>query len=119
MSTLSCLHAGTHRESNPRLEYGEYAISIQAACHNYCTPKKCLPSLEDYSEFEVALFNGEKWLLPEEIGCREKMNFEPRTLLNNTTVGGWISRSQVRKLLACLAAKSGVDHPIPSYLLEK
>ena len=55
---LGHLSAGT----STRCEFDNgYSISIVAGEFMYCTPKQNLDEPEDYSTFEVAVFNGEEW----------------------------------------------------------
>lgn len=46
---------------------GDYKISIQASGFHYCTPRKDLPELDDYSAVEIAIFDSaDEWVQPRE-----------------------------------------------------
>lgn len=47
---------------NP-INVGDFQISIQGSQNHYCEPRATLP-IDNYSEMEIAIFEGDKWVQP-------------------------------------------------------
>jgi hypothetical protein len=96
---------GTHRNFKG-IQVGEFVISVQASVNHYCTPRKTLP-LEEYSSFEIALFDkSDDWINPhsdyrlKEFPRLEELleNYEDA----NVPVGGHIDKDLIEDLYTYL-----------------
>lgn len=47
------------------IDLGDMQVSIQASEFHYSSPRQTLPSSDDYTQFEVALFLKGEWFHPE------------------------------------------------------
>jgi len=57
-------HYGHRRRHMKALEVGPYTLSVQASEFHYCTPRVTVP-VEEYTEWECALWTEERWLSVE------------------------------------------------------
>ena len=95
--------------TRPRLTAGNYKVSIQAGEHLYSTPREDLPNLEDYSEWEIAIFKEGNWVQPAKDPAFK--NFpQLEGLLNryqsgDSAVGAYIPKQLVKDLVAYLKEK--------------
>ena len=53
------------KPQNPLIKLTKFNISIQASKHHYCTPRKDLDDMNDYTHVEIALFTkNNDWINP-------------------------------------------------------
>jgi hypothetical protein len=76
------------------LKAGEYEMSIQASYAHYCEPRETLEDITQYTEMELAIFKGGKWVQPrndEKIKQFPRYEeLEERYEEGNVTVAGWV-----------------------------
>lgn len=86
---------------------GDLEVSIQGSHTHSCTPKEILPSLNDYSSLEIAIFNDTEWIHPtNEIFKDFKQQNQLISLWedqnNPTHVGGFVPKALILELLTYL-----------------
>ena len=65
MKSFKLKRSSVSSEHFEPLTIGAMKVSIQASAFHYCSPRRTLPSSDDYQEFEVALMKGDDWYHPE------------------------------------------------------
>lgn len=83
------------------VRFGELEVSIQASRFHYCSPRKDLPSSDDYDSFEVALLWKALFCHPNEVmdGLQEKSWAK---YWDTDSVAAGVPREEVEKMLADL-----------------
>ena len=75
-------------------EINGYILSVQCGFFLYCTPKFNLSSVEDYSAFEVGIFDSKRnWATKEFIEVDDD-------------VAGWQSRDDINKIIKKIENKT-------------
>lgn len=80
-----------------QIEIADLKVSIQASAFHYCSPRKDMPSSDDYESFEVALLLNDKWFHPER--DERFANCEWASYWENDDVAGGVPRNMVAQML--------------------
>ena len=70
-----------------------WEISVSAGYTNYCTPRQSLDSAEEYTSFEIAIFNPNGDFATSEV------------LQIKDDVAGWQGREDINKIIEMIIAK--------------
>jgi hypothetical protein len=109
---VESFRSGNHRIFE-HVQFGKFFISLQASGGHYCEPRELLDSIMDYSSYEVAIFEGEKWVLPTlDVRFKHKAwadkfdePFRPEDP-NANSVAGWVTREEVVEMVRDLLEAS-------------
>ena len=69
-------------------------LSVQAGSGLYSTPKEDLPSADDYSSFEIAIWNEKGEWITQDI-----------TPTQDGEVKGWVSRDEIDEIISIIKSK--------------
>ena len=87
----------------PYERFGDVDLSIQASKFHYSAPREDGLPLSGYRDVEVALFRGEDWLRPSDIGIEGYDDlWEPGSM----PVAGYVAVEKVHELRALLRARA-------------
>lgn len=103
MKFISLLKRSSENQRHfDRITVGKFKVSIQASEYHYCEPRKSGLKPEEYTKFEMAIFDeNDTWVVPPR-DLKEMPHSEMFEDLESSSVAGYLESEKIQEILTYL-----------------